>query len=163
MAKNAVIRTDLMHGTKNPDMLVSLRFYANDAVAEVENGVIVELNGYEDGQREVMKAVAATADSNLADCAVIAAPEVMYDERKKNLDEYINEAGKAVRGYRLVDRNIFSLTAEGFVGGTAPALNGKVGVGANGKLDAAGTGFGECVHIETAGRYTYYAIKITRS
>ena len=44
MAKNAVIRTDLMHGTKNPDMLVSLRFYANDAVAEVENGVIVELN-----------------------------------------------------------------------------------------------------------------------
>ena len=43
MAKNAVIRTDLMHGTKNPDMLVSLRFYANDAVAEVENGVIVEL------------------------------------------------------------------------------------------------------------------------
>ena len=163
MAKNAVIRTDLMHGTKNPDMLVSLRFYANDAVAEVENGVIVELKGYEDGQREVMKAVAATADSNLADCAVIAAPEVMYDERKKNLDEYINEAGKAVRGYRLVDRNIFSLTAEGFVGGTAPALNGKVGVGANGKLDAAGTGFGECVHIETAGRYTYYAIKMTRS
>lgn len=163
MAKNAVIRTDLMHGTKNPDMLVSLRFYTNDAVAEVENGVIVELKGYEDGQREVMKAVAATADSNLADCAVIAAPEVMYDERKKNLDEYINEAGKAVRGYRLVDRNIFSLTAEGFVGGTAPALNGKVGVGANGKLDAAGTGFGECVHIETAGRYTYYAIKITRS
>lgn len=163
MAKNAVIRTDLMHGTKNPDMLVSLRFYANDAVAEVENGVIVELKGYEDGQREVMKAVAATADSNLADCAVIAAPEVMYDERKKNLDEYINEAGKAVRGYRLVDRNIFSLTAEGFVGGIAPALNGKVGVGANGKLDAAGTGFGECVHIETAGRYTYYAIKITRS
>lgn len=163
MAKNAVIRTDLMHGTKNPDMLVSLRFYANDAVAEVENGVIVELKGYEDGQREVMKAVAATADSNLADCAVIAAPEVMYDERKKNLDEYINEAGKAVRGYRLVDRNIFSLTAEGFVGGTAPALNGKVGIGANGKLDAAGTGFGECVHIETAGRYTYYAIKITRS
>ena len=120
MAKNAVIRTDLMHGTKNPDMLVSLRFYANDAVAEVENGVIVELKGYEDGQREAMKAVAATADSNLADCAVIAAPEVMYDERKKNLDEYINEAGKAVRGYRLVDRNIFSLTAEGFVGGTAP-------------------------------------------
>lgn len=162
MAKNCVIRTDLMHGTKNPDMLVSLRFYANDAVAEVENGVIVELKGYEDGQREVMKAVAATADSNLADCAVIAAPEVMYDERKKNLDEYINEAGKAVRGYRLVDRNIFSLTAEGFAG-AVPTVGGKVGIGANGKLDAAGTGFGECVHIETAGRYTYYAIKITRS
>ena len=162
MAKYCVIRTDLMAGTKNPDQLVSVRYYADEAVAEVENGVIVELKGYEDGQREVMKAVAATAESNLADCAVIAAPEVMYDERKKNLDEFINEAGKAVRGYRRPDRNMFALTAEGFAG-AAPALNGKVGIGANGKLDAAKTGFGECVHIETAGRYTYYTIKITRA
>ena len=162
MAKYCVIRTDLMAGTKNPDQLVSVRYYADEAVAEVENGVIVELKGYEDGQREVMKAVAATAESNLADCAVIAAPEVMYDERKKNLDEFINEAGKAVCGYRLPDRNMFALTAEGFAG-AAPALNGKVGIGANGKLDAAKTGFGECVHIETAGRYTYYTIKITRA
>ena len=162
MAKYCVIRTDLMAGTKNPDQLVSVRYYADEAVAEVENGVIVELKGYEDGQREVMKAVAATAESNLADCAVIAAPEVMYDERKKNLDEFINEAGKAVRGYRLPDRNMFALTAEGFAG-AAPALNGKVGIGDNGKLDAAKTGFGECVHIETAGRYTSYTIKITRA
>ena len=162
MAKYCVIRTDLMAGTKNPDQLVSVRYYADEAVAEVENGVIVELKGYEDGQREVMKAVAATAESNRADCAVIAAPEVMYDERKKNQDEFINEAGKAVRGYRLPERNMFALTAEGFAG-AAPALNGKVGIGANGKLDAAKTGFGECVHIETAGRYTYYTIKITRA
>ncbi len=162
MAKYCVIRTDLMAGTKNPDQLVSVRYYADEAVAEVENGVIVELKGYEEGQREVMKAVAATADSNLADCAVIAAPEVMYDERKKNFDEFINEAGKSVRGYRLVDRNLFALTAEGFAG-AAPTVGGKVGIGANGKLDAAKTGFGECVEIETAGRYTYYTIKITRA
>lgn len=162
MAKYCVIRTDLMSGTKQPADLVSLRFYANEAVAEVENGVIVELQGYEEGQREVMKAVAATADSNMADCAVVAAPEVMYDERMKNLDQFINEAGKAVRGYRLMDRNMFALTAEGFVG-DVPAVGGKVGIGANGKLDAAGAGFGECVHIEDAGRYTYYTIKITRA
>lgn len=157
-----VIRTDLMAGTKNPDQLVSLRFYANDEVAEVENGVIVELKGYEEGQREVMKAVAATSTSDMADCAVVAAPEVMYDERKRNLSDYINEAGKAVRGYRLVDRNLFSVTKEGFVG-AVPAVGGAVGIGANGKLDAAGTGFGECVHIETAGRYTYYTIKIVKA
>ena len=47
MAKYCVIRTDLMSGTKQPADLVSLRFYADDAVAEVENGVIVELKGYE--------------------------------------------------------------------------------------------------------------------
>ena len=159
-----VIRTDLMAGTKNPDQLVSLRYYnAEGEMAEVENGVIVELQGYEDGEREVMKAVAATSASNMADCAVIAAPEVMYDERKKNLDEFINEAGKAVRGYRFVDRNLFSVTEDGFVDKAVPVVGGAVGIGANGKLDAAGTGFGECVHIETAGRYTYYTIKVMKA
>ena len=88
-----VIRTDLMSGTKQPADLVSLRFYnAEGKVAEVENGVIVELKGYEDGQREVMKAVAATSASDIDNCAVVAGVEVMYDERKKNLDEYINGA-----------------------------------------------------------------------
>lgn len=159
-----VIRTDLMSGTKQPADLVSLRFYnAEDKVAEVENGVIVELKGYEEGQREVMKAVAATSASDVADCAIVAGVEVMYDERKKNLDEYINEAGKAIRGYIPRNRNLFAVTKEGFVGGTVPAVGDAVGIGANGKLDAAGSGFGECVHIETAGRYTYYTIKIVKA
>lgn len=160
MAKYCVIRTDLMAGTKQNADLVSLRFYdADGKVAEVENGTIVELKGYEEGQREVMKAVAATSASKMNDVAIVAAPEVMYDERKQNLDEFINEAGKAVRGYIPRSRNIFSVTKEGFVG-AAPAEGGKVGIGANGKLDAAGSGFGKCVHIENAGRYTYYAIEI---
>ena len=156
-----VIRTDDMSGVKQGADLVSLRFYnAEGKVAEVENGVIVELKGYEEGQREVMKAVAATSASKLNDCAIVAAPEVMYDERKYNLDQFINEAGKAVRGYIPRSRNIFSVTKEGFVDAAVPAVGGKVGIGANGKLDAAGDGFGECVHIENVGRYTYYAIKI---
>ena len=111
-----VIRTDLMSGTNQPADLVSLRFYdGEDKPAEVENGVIVKLEGYEDGQREVMKAVAASADDDLNDCAIVAGVEVMYDERKKNLDEFINEAGKATRGYIPRSRNIFSVTKEGFV------------------------------------------------
>ncbi len=61
-----------------------LRFYdASGNKAEVENGVIVKLQGYEDGEREVMKAVAASAGDDLNDCAIVAAPEVMYDERKR--------------------------------------------------------------------------------
>ena len=159
-----VIRTDLMSGTKQPADLVSLRFYDADGnVAEVENGVIAELQGYEDGQREVMKAVAATADSDIDNCAIIAAPEVMYDERLKNLEQFINEAGKAVRGYIPRNRNLFAVTEDGFVNKAVPAKGDKVGIGANGKLDAAGTGFGECVHIETVGRYVYYTIKIVKA
>lgn len=159
-----VIRTDLMSGTKQPADLVSLRFYnAEGNPAEVENGVIVELQGYEDGEREVMKAVAASAGADLNDCAIVAGVEIMYDERKKNLDEYINEAGKAVRGYIPRSRNLFSVTKDGFVDGVVPAKDAEVGIGAGGKIDAAGTGLGECVGIEVAGRYTYYTIKIAKT
>ena len=68
-----VIRTDGMSGTKQPADLRSLRFYGADGKpAEVENGTIVKLQGLEDGQREIYKAVAATASDDLNDCVVVA-------------------------------------------------------------------------------------------
>lgn len=159
-----IIRTDLMSGTKQPADLVSIRFYGSDGkAAEVENGTIVELQGYEDGEREVMKAVAASSTSDLNNCAVVAGVEVMYDEHKKNLDEFVNEAGKATRAYVLRSRNMFSVTKEGFVSKTVPAKGGAVGVGTDGKLDKSKSGFGTCVAVETAGRYTYYTIQIGKT
>lgn len=159
-----VIRTDLMSGTTQPSDLVSLRFYdGSDEQAEVENGVIVKLQGYEDGEREVMKAVAAASTDDLNDCAIVAGVEVMYDERKKNLDEFINEAGSIVRGYIPRSRNVFSVTKEGFVGGVVPEKGDEVGIGTGGKIDAAGTGLGVCADVEVAGRYTYYAIRIGKT
>ena len=157
-----VIRTDLLSGTDVAADLVSLRVYdADDNQIAVENGTMVELKGYEEGQREVMKAVLATADSKVEDCAIVASEEVMYDERKKNLDEFVNEAGAICRGYIPRSRNIYSITKEGFVGATAPTeVGAEVGLGADGKLDAAGTGYGTLMAIEIAGRYTYYVIKI---
>ena len=151
-----VIRTDLLSGTDVAADLVSLRVYdAEDKQIPVENGTIVELKGYEEGQREVMKAVLATAESKVEDCAIVASEEVMYDERKKNLDEFVNEAGAICRGYIPRSRNIYSITKEGFVGATAPTeVGAAVGLGANGKLNAAGTGYGTVMAIEIAGRYT---------
>ena len=115
------------------------------------------------GGGEVMKAVAAKAGDDLNDCAIVAGVEVMYDERKKNLDEFINEAGKATRGYIPRSRNIFSVTAEGFVSGTVPKKGDAVGIGANGKIAAGSTGLGTCVDVEVVGRHTYYAIKIGKT
>lgn len=156
-----VFRSDLMSGTDVAADLVSVRVYdGNDDPIEVENGTIVELAGYESNQREVMKATLANSSSDIDDCAIIASVEVMYDERKKNLDEFINEAGAICRGYIPRKRNMFSVTKEGFVNQTVPAVGGNIGIGANGKLDASGSGFGTCMAIETAGRYTYYVIKI---
>lgn len=159
-----VVRTDLMSGTKQPADLVSLRFYNDEgAPAAVENGVIVKLVGLDDGEREVYKAVAAKAGDDLNECVLVAGVEMMYDERKVNLDEYINEAEHITRGYVLRSRNIFSITAPGFVGETVPTKDAEVGIGAGGKLNASGSGFGKCIHIENAGRYTYYAIQIGKT
>lgn len=162
--KYCVVRTDLMSASDVGPGLRSLRFYGADGkVAEVENGVIALMDGLEDGQREVFKATAASAGADLTKCALIAAPEVMYDERKKNLDEFINEAGKAVRGYMFHVNDQFSVTPEGFVGGVVPAIGAEVGIGANGKINAAGTGLGVCTHIEQVGRYTYYDILVGKT
>lgn len=159
-----VIRTDLMSGTKQPADLVSIRFYnADGEMAEIENGVIAELQGYEEGEREVMKAVAATSSSDLNNCVLVAGVEVDYDERKKNLHDYINAKGKNIRGYVLRSRNLFALTEDGFVGGVVPSEGAEVGIGEGGKLDAAGTGFGKCVDVEVVGRYTYYTIRIGKT
>ena len=155
-----VFRSDLLSGTDVAADLVSCRVYdSDDNPIAVENGTIVELKGYEEGEREVMKAVLASASSKISDCAIIGSEEVMYDERKRNLDEFINEAGVICRGYIPRSRNMYSVTKEGFVGGTAPAKDAKLGLGANGKL-TTGSGWGTVMAVETAGRYTYYVIRI---
>lgn len=159
--KYTVVRTDLMSGTVQSADLVSLRFSDGSNAAEVENGTIVKLVELEDGEREVYKAIAATSADDIKECALVASEEVMYDERKKNLDEFVNEAGAISRGYLLRRGNVFSVTEEGFVGKTVPAKGGKVGVGANGKLDTSGDNLGICIAVEQTSRYTYYVIKIT--
>lgn len=160
MEKYTVIRTDLLSGTNVGADLVSLRVYDADGnQIAVENGTMVELKGYEEGQREVMKAVLASASSKMEDLAIVATPEVMYDERKKNLDEFINEAGSICRGYIPRSRNMFSVTIEGFVGKEAPEVGAEITIGEGGKF-VADSGFGTIVAIESAGRYTYYVIRI---
>lgn len=164
--KYAVIRTDNMSGTDQRADLLSVRVYdgtGDDAnKIDAENGVIVKIGALEDGEREVYKATLAATADDLDDCAILAGVEVMYDEHLRNLDEFINEAGTAVRAYIPRNRNFFAVTAKGFVGETAPAVGGTVGIGANGKLAAGGTGVGKCVAIEKAGRYTYYVIQIVK-
>lgn len=159
-----VFRSDLMSGTDVASDLVSCRVYdEDDNPIAVENGTIVELKGYEDGEREVMKAVLATSASKVSDCAIIGSEEVMYDERKKNLDEFINEAGSICRGYIPRSRNMYSITKEGFVDGSVPSKGANVGIGDKGKVNASGTGYGTVMAIEPAGRYTYYVIKIANT
>lgn len=165
---HTVVRLDNLDGQDVHAVMRSVRMYdSNNKTIDVDNGVIAELSGLETGKREVYKGTFATSDSDLAKCVLIATPEVMYDERKKSLDEFFNPAGLAARGYILRAGNIYSVTKEGFTTGSGttpvvPEKDAEVGIGTGGKLDASGTGFGTCIDINVVGSYTYYAIEVGR-
>ena len=162
---HTVIRTDLMPGTDVASDLVSLRYYVSTTKTEIDNGAIVKIGDLETGEREIRKATAAANDDAIRDLAVIATPEVMYDERKKNLDEFYNEAGAICRGYRLDHGRIFSITADGFASSpTSLTVGAELGIGSNGKVATSVTSgktkLGTLIAIETTKRYTYYVIEV---
>ena len=164
-----VVRTDLMQGTDVRTGLVSLKYQPSGTDTAIENGNVVLLGALISGEREVRAAATPAANSALHDIALVATPEVMYDERKKNLDEFRNEAGEIARGYILHSGDIFGVTKDALDGAASPAVGDVVELKAGTKLNvvAAATGatsgstvIGSIWAIETAGRYTYYVIKV---
>lgn len=158
----AVVRTDNMAGTDVRSMLVSVKYMGADGTTPtaIENGNVLKIGALATGEREIYVGGATAEDTKVSDVVLVASPEVMYDERKKNLDEFINEAGKIVRGYRLHSGDVFSVTKEA-ISGTA-AVGDAVALGAGTKLVAKGTGtaVGKVIALETAGRYNYIVIKV---
>ena len=173
MKNYAVIRTDRMFGTDNRAGLVSVLIpdeYNDSPLEHLENGSIVILNGLVEGERELYAIEQPTASSMIhPNMAIIATPELLYDERLRNLDDFTNEAGKAARAYRLHHGDIFSLTAEGLDVGDATdpiAVGWAVNPTAGWKLavedDSAdpGEAMGRVIAVDNTGRYTYYVIQI---
>lgn len=114
---NAIVRTDLMHGTDNPADLVSVKYQVSDVNTAIENGNVVVVGGLLTGEREVRKATKPTATTPLNQLALIATPEMIYDETpRKTFADFINEAGVPARGYRLRSGDVFSATMEAFGG-----------------------------------------------
>lgn len=155
--KHAVIRTDLMAGTVNGAYLRSVRF--EDEAAYIDNGSIFAVKQYCEGEREMWKGELVAAEDKLNQLVVIATPEIMYDERLRNLDDFYNEAGEEMRGYKLI--GMFSLTKEGFEEGKLPVVGGSVfAVAGSMKLANAGDiEIGTCVAIETVNSLEYYVIE----
>lgn len=160
----SVIRTDNMAGTDVRAKLVSVKYVADDAVTEIENGRVVKLDGLMEGQRETFKAVDVAANTPLHEVYIVASPEVMYDERKRSLDEFINETYKPARAYAMVHGQMFGLTADAFEG--TPAKDAIVELAAGIKLKAVSsatsnsTTIGKIIAVEKAGMYTYYVVKV---
>lgn len=166
-----VVRTDLMHGTDVRGELYSFKYMPSNTETMIENGNVVLLGGLIQGEREVYSAGTPAKDSPLKDIVLVASPEVMYDERLKNLDDFYNEAGAICRGYHLHEGDVFSVTA-GAINNTksasaAVAVGDVVELYAGTKLQVPGTTLtssatqvGKVHAIEMAGRYEYIVIKV---
>lgn len=166
MANYGVVRLDDMSGTTDGSLMRTVRFYDSDKEAAIENGRVVLIGNLLDGQREVRKATAPVATSPLTHIGLVAAPELMHDERKRNLTDFINEAGENVRVYIPHVRDIFSVTAEALDAAAAIAKGNLVELQAGTKLKVVATAtdkstqVGEIIDIETVGSLTYYVIEV---
>lgn len=163
-----IVRTDNMYGTDVRAALVSIKYMGTDGSTPtaIENGNVLKVGALISGEREVYVGGKVAANDKATDIVLIASPEVMYDERKKNLDEFINEAGKACRGYRLHSGDVFSVTKDALAGKATPAVGDVVELAAGTKLNVAATAtsgsttIGSVIDVNVVGRYTYYAIKV---
>lgn len=158
---HAVVRTDLMGGTDVRAGLVSIKYMGSGSEAtDVDNGNVLKVDSLIDGEREIYKGVTPAAEDKVEDIVLIATPEVLYDATKRSLEHFYNEAGKICRGYRLHTNDIFSVTKEALEG--SPSVGNPVTLKAGTKLEASGSGteIGKIIAKETAGKYTYFVIKV---
>ena len=96
----AVVRLDNMAGTYDPTKQRSAYFYdSSDDPAAIENGNVVALGALVTGKREIFAASTPAASSAIGTIGLVASVEKLYDKREKNLDEYTNAAGVALRVY----------------------------------------------------------------
>ena len=171
----AVVRTDKLMGTDVRSMLESVKYLGSDGQTPtaIENGNVLKVGALEaidatNGvyEREVKVGSVPAANSKLDEIVLVATPEVMYDERKRSMTEFRNEAGDIVRGYHLHSGDIFSVTKDALDGAASPAVGNVVELKAGTKLNVAAsatngsTQVGKILAIDVVGRLTYYVIQV---
>lgn len=143
----AVITREAMASEYDGTKRKSAKFYNSDVPAEIENGMVVKIAGTIPGEREVLKVVAPEGTEDVADLWIVTTPEVVADERKKNLSDFVNEAGQIITIDKLMPNDIFSLTAEGLAGTAVAGHNVGLASAGGVKLvvDAATSGMGTVI------------------
>lgn len=167
MAKHAVIRTDKMFGTDDRVGIYSFVYFdGNNDAADIDNGNVVLLGQLMEGERELYKATAPTASSDLHNVVIVASPELTYDQRLRSLDDFYNKAGVPARAYTFHKNQIFSVTKDALDGKESPEVGDVVELKAGTKLNVAAeatqdsTVVGFITAIEQSGRFTYYVIEV---
>jgi hypothetical protein len=120
--KHAVINTDNMRYCDLVSVKVKER--NTEKALSIDNGNIVRVGGLVQNEREIRHATPPLTTDSFNDLAVIATPEVMYDERLNVLEDFYNEEGNVCRGYRFRNNAEFSVTKEALIPISGNELNG---------------------------------------
>jgi len=130
----AIVRKDKVLAGYNGN-LESVHIYDNAGSARVAttNGVFVVVEGKVEGEREVVKArLGAEADAD-KEILLVHNAEVMYDERKYRIADYVIDEDVTSRAYRLAVGDIITLTVDLF-DGDEPVEGDLLGIKADGKI-----------------------------
>ena len=133
----SVVTREKMTSEWDGSKRISVKYRPSGVDAAIENGNVVVVGDLIDGEREVYSASTPAVDTEVAKLALITTPEVLADERKKNIADFRNEPGDVSTADLLFSRDIFSLTAEGFAG--TPVRGGIVELQAGTKLKVVST------------------------
>jgi hypothetical protein len=129
----AIVRKDKILSGYNGNLeSVMVHNNAGSATVETTNGVFVVVEGLMAGQREVKKARLAGSADATKDVLLVHSPEVMYDERKWKVEDFVIAKDKVARAYRLSTGDIITLTADLFV--AEPSVGDVLVVKTNGLL-----------------------------
>lgn len=131
----AIVRKDKMLAGYNGN-LESVKIFNNAGTSKVQvtNGVFVVVEGLVGEGRETKKARLASEADKALDVLFIHNAEVMYDQRLNKLEDFVIEADKVARAYRLYDGDVITLTTDLFDGVVAVGdkliakTNGLLGV-----------------------------------
>lgn len=155
---HGVVRTDAMWATNSSAGLLSAKYFVDEEFAAIDNGNVVKAEALLEGERELFKAVAPAEGDDISKIFLVATPEVMYDERLRNLSDFYNEADQAIRLYPLHVGDMFSVSAEALDG--EASVGATVGVQASTKLKVGGTGVGTIIAVEPVGSIKFAVIRV---
>lgn len=156
------VRTDNMAGTDIGNAMVSFKYQPSSTDTIIENGNVVKVGAYIEGQREVCTASTPAVNSDLATIALVASEELVKSKNNNTLSEFRNEAGDICRGYFLRAGDEFSITAECFAEGSVKTVGSVVELDAGTKLKgvasltSGSTQVGKIIAVEGS----WYVIKV---
>lgn len=138
----AIVKREAMASENVANLRKSFKYLPSGVATAVENGNVVKATSVISGERELLEGSTPLVDTALKDILLVTTPEVMADERKKNLDEFINEAGAIATGDRLISGDIFTVTADAFTAAATVVVGDVVELAASTKLKVVASATG---------------------